>query len=102
VQGVRTFVWYLRPLFMRIAGWLLLLVGSLLCVSIVWAAIGFLMMGFGLICLLIAEQGRKRATPAAELPTTATEPRFPQAEDRPAPAPLPKPTDTVVSRASVV
>jgi hypothetical protein len=46
---------------MRIAGTFLLLGGFLLCISIVWAAVGFLMMGFGLIFLLIAERRKKRA-----------------------------------------
>ena len=46
---------------MRLFGFVLLIAGFLLCVSIVWAALGFLMMGFGLICLLIAERNRKRA-----------------------------------------
>ena len=41
---------------MRLFGFVLLIVGFLLCVSIAWAALGFLMMGFGLICLLIAER----------------------------------------------
>lgn len=45
---------------MRFSGAVLLIGGFLLCVSIVWAAIGFLMMGFGLICLLIAERRNKR------------------------------------------
>ena len=45
---------------MRLFGSVLLIAGFLLCVSIVWAALGFLMMGFGLICLLIAERNRKR------------------------------------------
>ena len=48
---------------MRLLGFVLLIAGFLLCVSIVWAALGFLMMGFGLICLLIAERNRKRARP---------------------------------------
>jgi hypothetical protein len=43
---------------MRIAGSALLVIGVLLCVSIVWAAIGFIAMGFGLI-LLIAEERKK-------------------------------------------
>jgi hypothetical protein len=47
---------------MRLLGFVLLIAGFLLCVSIVWAALGFLMMGFGLICLLIAERNRKRAS----------------------------------------
>ena len=46
---------------MRIAGAVMLLGGFLLCISIVWAAVGFLMMGFGLICLLIAERRKKRS-----------------------------------------
>jgi hypothetical protein len=44
---------------MRIAGTFLLLGGFLLCISIVWAAVGFLMMGLGLICLLMAERRKK-------------------------------------------
>ena len=45
---------------MRIWGWVLLIGGFLLCASIVWAAIGFLLMGVGLIFLQIAERNRKR------------------------------------------
>jgi hypothetical protein len=41
---------------MHIAGSALLFIGFLLCVSIAWAAIGFIAMGFGLILLLIAEE----------------------------------------------
>jgi hypothetical protein len=44
---------------MRIAGSFLLLAGFLLCISIVWAAVGFLMMALGLICLLMAERRKK-------------------------------------------
>jgi hypothetical protein len=44
---------------MRIAGWVLLVSGFLLCVSILSAALGFLLMGFGLIFLQIAEQKNK-------------------------------------------
>jgi hypothetical protein len=47
---------------MRIAGTLLLLGGLTLCISIVWAAVGFPMMGLGLICLLIDERRKKRST----------------------------------------
>jgi hypothetical protein len=46
---------------MRLAGVVLLIVGFGLCLSIVWAAIGFMAMSFGLICLLIAEEKNKRA-----------------------------------------
>src|SRR4051812_26049812 len=50
---------------MRILGWLLLVGGLLLCVSILWAAPGFLCMGMGLIFLQIAERKRRRAKSAA-------------------------------------
>jgi hypothetical protein len=49
---------------MRLLGAVLLIGGFLLCVSIAWAAIGFFMMGFGLICLLIAERKNKRSSDA--------------------------------------
>lgn len=45
---------------MRVWGWVLLIGGFLLCASIVWAAIGFLLMGLGLIFLQIAARKRKR------------------------------------------
>ena len=45
---------------MRLIGYALLVGGALLCISIVWAAIGFFMMGLGLICLLIAQERNKR------------------------------------------
>jgi len=50
---------------MRILGWLLLLCGLLLCVSVLWAAPGFVCMGLGLIFLQIAEQKRRSAKSAA-------------------------------------
>jgi hypothetical protein len=43
-------------LVMRLVGAVLLIAGFGLCISIVWAAIGFIAMAFGLICLLIAEE----------------------------------------------
>src|ERR1700761_9228220 len=46
---------------MRFAGCALLIVGLLLCVTISWAAIGFLAMSFGLICLLIADERKRSA-----------------------------------------
>ena len=46
---------------MRVLGFVLLVGGFLLCVSIVWAAPGFFMMGAGLISLLVAEERTKRA-----------------------------------------
>lgn len=45
---------------MRIVGAVLLIAGFLLCLTIVWAAVGFLAMSLGLLCLLIAE--RKQQT----------------------------------------
>jgi hypothetical protein len=63
---------------MRILGTLLLLGGFLLCISITWAAVGFLMMGFGLICLLIAERRKKPSTAApGALPDAAVGRREP-------------------------
>jgi hypothetical protein len=44
---------------MRIAGWVLLVGGFMLCVSVLSAALGFLCMGFGLIFLQIAQQKDK-------------------------------------------
>src|SRR5438132_10104350 len=44
-----------------VAGTILLLGGFLLCVSIVWAAVGLGMIGFGLVCLLIAERRKKQS-----------------------------------------
>ena len=52
---------------MRIAGWILLIAGALLCATLVWATIGFLLMGVGLLSLLAAENNCKRASrPVAE------------------------------------
>jgi hypothetical protein len=49
----------------RLTGWILLLIGFVLCATIAWAAIGFLLMGLGLISLQLAERGRRRARLAA-------------------------------------
>ncbi|MGH6707363.1 MAG: hypothetical protein ACREEK_00195 [Bradyrhizobium sp.] len=49
----------------RIAGWISLIAGVLLCATLVWATIGFLLMGVGLLSLLVAENRRKRASSAA-------------------------------------
>lgn len=46
---------------MRVAGWILLIAGALLCATLVWATLGFLLMGVGLLSLLVAENNRKRA-----------------------------------------
>lgn len=44
---------------MRLTGWVLLLIGGLLCATIAWAALGFLLMGIGLISLQVAERRRR-------------------------------------------
>jgi hypothetical protein len=49
----------------RITGWILLLIGLVLCVSVAWAALGFLLMGVGLVALQVAERDRRRARQAA-------------------------------------
>ena len=49
----------------RIAGWIMLIAGALLCATLVWATIGFLLMGVGLLALLVAENNRKRASASA-------------------------------------
>jgi hypothetical protein len=53
---------------MYIVGLGLFLTGFLLCLSIAWAAIGFLAMGFGLICVLIAEERKKSSRLRLEPP----------------------------------
>jgi hypothetical protein len=63
---------------MRIAGAFLLVSGFLLCISIVWAAVGFLMMGIGLICLLTAERRKKPSMASSgPLADVARRPREP-------------------------
>lgn len=47
---------------MRVAGWILLIAGAVLCATLVWATLGFLLMGVGLLSLLVAENNRKRAS----------------------------------------
>jgi hypothetical protein len=49
---------------MRITGAFLLL-GCFALRPVVWNAIGFLMVGFGPICLLVAERRRQSTAPAA-------------------------------------
>jgi hypothetical protein len=58
---------------MRILGWLLLVGGLLLCVSILWAAPGFFCMGLGLIFLQIAER-KRRGTESIASPSDQSEP----------------------------
>jgi hypothetical protein len=82
-------------LLVRIAGWVLLLAGVLLCASIAWAALGFLLMGIGLLSLQIAERNRQREG----LPTTSplgipdlqpeTPPAIPEAKQLPEAPQLP-------------
>jgi hypothetical protein len=65
---------------MRIAGWVLLVGGFMLCVSALSAAFGFLFMGFGLIFLQIAEQ-------KAKSPATSESSRSGQSEPQREPPP---------------
>jgi hypothetical protein len=65
----------------RVAGWISLIAGTLLCATLVWAAPGFLLMGVGLLSLLVAENNRKRASH-----TVASGADQPMAE----PAPIPQ------------
>jgi hypothetical protein len=68
----------------RIAGWILLIAGALLCATLVWATVGFLLMGVGLLSLLVAENNRKRANrPVVE--------RAPPDMPIAAPPPIPEP-----------
>jgi hypothetical protein len=64
--------------------------GALLCATLVWATIGFLLMGIGLLSLLVAENNRKRAgrtevsgahvdQPAVAPPPVAAAPPVPEA-----------------------
>lgn len=46
---------------MRVAGWILLIAGALLCATLVWATLGFLLLGIGLLSLQVAENSRNRA-----------------------------------------
>ena len=73
---------------MRILGWLLLVGGLLLCVSILWAAPGFFCMGLGLIFLQIAERKKRKAKSAA----WSSDQSEPQAEQ----AQIPESTRAVV------
>jgi hypothetical protein len=50
---------------MRIAGWVLLVAGFALCLSVAWAALGFLLMGIGLVSLQVAERKQQKAEKAA-------------------------------------
>ena len=74
---------------MRPAGWLLLIAGCALCLNVAWAALGFLLMGVGLVALLAAEAKRSRPAVAIE---TVVESEYPAAEITPAPLSPPSPT----------
>ena len=86
---------------MRIAGWILLVLGLVLCVSVAWAPLGLLMMGVSLVSLQAAEQGRRKARSAvAPASTRAGKPVHESAIPHPAepevlrePPPIPAPTN---------
>jgi hypothetical protein len=74
---------------LRPAGWLLLIAGCVLCLNVAWAALGFLLMGVGLVALLAAEAKRSRPAVAIE---TVVESEYPATEIIPAPLSPPPPT----------
>jgi hypothetical protein len=86
---------------MRIAGWLLLVSGFLLCVSILSAALGFLLMGFGLILLQIAEQKNKSQFTLGASRFGQSEPQWQPASPR-ALAPSEEEESGVVDRESAI
>ena len=59
---------------MRLVGTVSVIAGVGLCISVVWAAIGFTVMLFGLICLLIADEKTKRARKLAASAILKAEP----------------------------
>lgn len=61
---------------MRLTGWVLLLIGAVLCATISWAALGFLLMGVGLIALQVAERRRSPADDTAPAAAGFTPPRL--------------------------
>ncbi len=96
---------------MRIAGWVLLLTGFVLCLTVAWAALGFLLMGIGLVSLQVAERKRRKsektefaaldarpkpATALAEVPPAHAE----TVPITPEPPPLPAPQTTSSADAS--
>jgi hypothetical protein len=67
-----------------IAGWILLVVGLVLCVSIAWAPLGLVMMGVGLVSLQVAERNRRKArTTVAPANASANKPMEESATSRP-------------------
>jgi hypothetical protein len=77
----------------RIAGWILLVLGLVLCLSVVWAPLGLFMMGVGLLSLQVAEQKRRRAR-------TAAAPARAGADKRMEKSTIPRPKEPGVFRAS--
>lgn len=73
---------------MRITGWILLVAGFFLCASVVWAALGFLVMGVGLVLLQVAEQNRRRASSAIALSAERYDMRQEEPPVVPEPAPV--------------
>lgn len=71
-------------------GFGLLIGGFLLCISIAWAALGFFLMGLGLICLLSAEERKKRSR---KLTTSLLD----EPNNRKGPHLFPEPTVALVS-----
>lgn len=77
----------------RVAGWICLIAGALLCVTLVWATLGFLLMGVGLLSLLVAENNRKRAARPETYGARVDRPvAAPPVE---APPPVPEPTPLI-------
>ena len=56
---------------MRVSGFILLFVGFVLCITIAWAALGFMVMSCGLVCLLVAEERKKKRRGAGKSPGSA-------------------------------
>ena len=56
---------------MRIPGTLLIIGGIFLCVSVVWADVGFVTIGFGVFFVLIAEWRDARPRPTSSRPTSS-------------------------------
>lgn len=60
---------------MRIIGTFLLIAGIFLCISVIWATIGFLTVAAGLTCLLVAERQEGSSGPLFLLPSGKIESR---------------------------
>jgi hypothetical protein len=78
----------------RVAGWILLIAGALLCATLVWATLGFLLMGIGLLSLLVAENNRKRAS-RPDVSGAHEEQPMMAAPPMPAPPPILEPVPVV-------